>query len=54
MEIPWGEASQVGGISFGTVFLLLVILAVIIWLGGVVINRINSRKGETDSEKKGD
>ena len=34
MEIPWEQAGQVGGIGFGMVFLLLVILAIVIWLVG--------------------
>jgi len=54
MEVPWGEALQVGGIGFGTVFALLIILAVVIWLTGLVLGKISAGKSETDSKKKGD
>jgi len=54
MEVPWAEALQVGGIGFGTVFALLIILAVVIWLTGLVLGKISAGKSETDSKKKGD
>lgn len=54
MEVPWGEAAQIGGIGFGTVFALLIILAIIIWLTGLVVAKTTASKGETDSQKKGD
>jgi len=54
MEVPWGEALQVGGIGFGTVFALLIILAVVIWLTGLVLGKISAGKSEADSKKKGD
>ena len=54
MEIPWGQAIQVGGIGFGMVFVLLVILAVEIWLTGLVLNKISTSKSEASDEKKGE
>ena len=54
MEIPWGQAIQVGGIGFGTVFVLLIILAFVIWLTGLVLNKISTGKSETREEKKGE
>ena len=54
MGIDWGFAGQVGGIGFGMVFALLVILAVVIWLTGVVLNKISIRKSETGDENKGE
>ncbi len=54
MEVPWGQAVQVGGVGFGMVFVLLVILAVIIWLTGLVLSKISVGKGEADTKKKGD
>jgi Na+-transporting methylmalonyl-CoA/oxaloacetate decarboxylase gamma subunit len=54
MGIDWGFAGQVGGVGFGMVFALLIILAVVIWLTGVVINKISIRKGETGDEKEGE
>ena len=52
MEIPWGQAGQVGGVGFGMVFLLLVILAVVVWLVGLVLNKIGT--GKVEKNKKGD
>ena len=54
MGIDWGFAGQVGGIGFGMVFALLIILAVVIWLTGVVLNKISIRKSETGDENKGE
>ena len=54
MAVPWGQAIQVGGVGFGVVFALLIILAVVIRLTGVILNRIDIRKSETGDEKKGE
>ena len=54
MEVPWGQAVQVGGVGFGMVFALLIILAVIIWLTGLVLSKISVGKGEAGTKKKGD
>ena len=54
MEVPWGQALQVGGIGFGMVFALLIILAVVLWLTGLVLNKISAGKSETSDEKKGE
>lgn len=54
MEVPWGEAAQIGGIGFATVFALLVVLAIIIWLTGLVLGKISTGKSEAESKKKGD
>jgi len=53
MGIDWGFAGQVGGVGFGMVFALLIILAVVIWLTGVVLNKISVRNSETSNENKG-
>jgi Na+-transporting methylmalonyl-CoA/oxaloacetate decarboxylase gamma subunit len=53
MAVPWGQALQVGGVGFSMVFLVLITLAIVIWLTGLVITRINSGKGKTDDKKKG-
>ena len=53
MEVSWGQALQVGGVGFGMVFALLVILAIVIWLTGVVLSKISSDKGEAGDNKKG-
>ena len=54
MAVPWEQAIQVGGVGFGMVFVLLIILAVVIWLTGVILNRIDIRKSGTGDEKKGE
>ncbi len=53
MEVSWGQALQVGGVGFGMVFALLIILAIVIWLTGLVLSKVSSGKGETDDKKKG-
>ena len=54
MGVPWGQAVQVGGVGFGMVFALLIILAVVIWLTGLAFGKVSSDKGETGNKKKGD
>ena len=53
MGIDWGFAGQVGGVGFGTVFALLVILAIVIRLTGIVVTRKSTRENETDNNKEG-
>jgi len=40
MTTIWGEAGLVAGIGFGTVVLVLIILAVVTWLIGLIFQRI--------------
>ena len=54
MAVDWGFAGLVGGIGFGAVFILLVILAIVIWLTGLILNRSSSAKTEAGDKKKGD
>ncbi|MEE8194650.1 MAG: OadG family protein [Dehalococcoidales bacterium] len=42
MEVDWARAWQIGGIGFGLVFAVLVILALTMWLTGLVLNRIGT------------
>lgn len=53
MGIDWGFAGQIGGVGFGMVFALLVILAGVIWLTGLVIIKTSTSKSETSNKKKG-
>ena len=53
MGVDWGFAGQVGGVGFGMVFVLLVILAVVIWITGLVVNKMSTDKNKTDDTKKG-
>ncbi|MFC1978092.1 OadG family protein [Chloroflexota bacterium] len=52
MTVDWGFAGQVGGVGFGIVFTVLIILSVAIWLTGLVVSKIGTSKDGT-SEKKG-
>ncbi len=54
MGVDWGFAGQVGGVGFGMVFALLIILAVVIRLTGVMLNKISIRNSENGDGKKGE
>ena len=51
MGVDWGFAGQVGGMGFGMVFFLLVVLAIIVWFTGMVINKLSAEKNK-NAEKK--
>ena len=51
--IDWVFAGKIGGVGFGMVFAVLVILAVVLWLTGLVFKKINSGKEDTGDDKKG-
>ena len=51
--MDWGFAGQIGGLGFGIVFAVLIILAVVIWLTGLVINKIDTSEDESIERKKG-
>ena len=53
MAVDWGLAGQIGGMGFGIVFAVLIILAVAIWLTGLVFSKIDTCKDETTETKKG-
>ncbi len=50
MEVDWAQAWRVGGIGFGLVFAVLVILALAMWLTGLVFRKIGTGAEEN---KKG-
>ena len=52
MAVDWGFAGQVGGVGFGMVFALLIILAIVIWVVGLILNRIGTGKAEAGDKKK--
>jgi len=52
MGVDWGQAFQIGGVGFGTVFLVLIILAGVISLTGLAVKRISRGKDEANSKKK--
>jgi Na+-transporting methylmalonyl-CoA/oxaloacetate decarboxylase gamma subunit len=49
MSVNWGEAILIAGKSFGSVFLILIILAVVTWLIGFVFQRIKRERGKAKS-----
>ena len=51
MGVDWGLAGQIGGIGFGLVFVVLTVLALAIWLVGLVLSKIGSGKGGTGNRK---
>ena len=53
MAVDWGFAGQIGGIGFGLVFAVLIILALAIWLTGLILGKIGSGKAEAGDKKKG-
>jgi len=50
----WAEAFRIGGTGFGLVFGVLIILALAVWLIGLVVRRTSGDKGEAEEKKKGD
>ena len=53
MAVDWGLAGKIGGVGFGLVFAVLVILAVAIWLTGLIIRRFSAGDSETGDREKG-
>ena len=53
MGVDWSFAGQVGGVGFGMVFALLIILAVVIWLTGRLVNRNGNTEEKEDDNQKG-
>jgi len=58
MAVDWARAFEIGGTGFGTVFLVLIILAVVLFLVGRGVKRMNRDKdkvdGKTNSGQKED
>jgi len=54
MSVDWGLALQVSGIGFAAIFIVVIVLAVVIWLGGLAFSKINTTASKTGNKKKGD
>ncbi|MFC2025101.1 OadG family protein [Chloroflexota bacterium] len=52
MVIDWGLAGKIGGLGFGTVFAVLIILAVAIWITALVTRKIGTSKEETTNKQE--
>ncbi len=50
MGVDWAEALRIGGTGFGTVFLVLIILAAAISLTGLVVRRASRRQDSIQKE----
>lgn len=53
MGIDWGHAYQIGGAGFALVFIVLIILAVVMWVSGLIIKKIESGSTDAGEKKKG-
>ena len=51
MAINWGEATRIGLVGMGVTFAVLIILAVAIWLTGLIIRKIGGNKTEAAPAK---
>jgi Na+-transporting methylmalonyl-CoA/oxaloacetate decarboxylase gamma subunit len=51
--VNWGQAFLIAGKGFGTVFLILIILAVVTWLIGLAFRRAGRGQGEAGSGAEG-
>ncbi|MBG7616854.1 MAG: OadG family protein [Chloroflexi bacterium] len=52
-DVDWAEAFEIGGLGFGLVIVVLMILALVMWLMGLLLKRYTSEE-ETEAESKGD
>jgi len=52
MGVDWGFAGQVGGVGFGMVFAILIVLAIVIWLTGRMVTQIGTDKAEGSKQKE--
>jgi Na+-transporting methylmalonyl-CoA/oxaloacetate decarboxylase gamma subunit len=51
--VDWGQALQVGGFGFLTVFVVLGILSLVMWLVSMIMNKtINRPKKIADTKKE--
>ena len=53
MGVDWGFAGQIGGAGFGMVFALLIILAVVIWLTGLLVKKTGGTNNKSNDNQKG-
>jgi len=48
--VDWGFAAQIAGIGFLTVFVVLGILSLILWLLSLLLNKLTGKLGKGKSE----
>lgn len=54
MSVDWGFAGQVGGVGFGVVCAVLVILGIVIWLVGMILGKFSAGNTAAKDKAKGD
>jgi len=47
MDWTWGEVAKIAGGGFGVTVLVLIILSVVIWIVGLVVQKFQARGEET-------
>ncbi len=52
MAVDWAQAWQIGGIGFGLVFTVLVILALVMWLTGLLLRKLGTDSSDSGSKNK--
>lgn len=48
--VDWGFAAQIAGIGFLTVFVVLGILSLVLWLVSLLLNRVAGKLGKGKTE----
>ncbi len=48
--VDWGFAAQIAGVGFLTVFVVLGILSLILWLLSLLLNKVTRKLGKGKSE----
>lgn len=52
MGVDWALAGKIGGVGFGLVFVVLIILAVVLWLVGMIFKKTEAGGKETAGNTK--
>ena len=50
MMVDWGFAAQIAGIGFLTVFVVLGILSLVLWLVSLLLNRVTGKGQKAKTE----
>jgi|TARA_B100000315_G_scaffold159000_1_gene147554 Na+-transporting methylmalonyl-CoA/oxaloacetate decarboxylase gamma subunit len=54
MAVDWAQAWQIGGVGFGLVFAVLVILALTMWLTGLLLGKLCTNDSDSSGKNKED
>ena len=52
VAVDWGEAIRVAGVGFGMVIGILAVLAITVWIAGILLHKTTSRSEEKNSQQK--